>query len=168
MGIGPARAAWIDLPMDNEDREINRLLFLEQTFDALRAKSADFRHLRMNRAILSIVVKSYFDDVNRHKHYHGSPRVDEVKQASFTIKWIAKLRPIQFDCDEAETTRELLYINEIFAVRVGLAFMQRSPDEVPKEIYADLLYTLHYRHVDERMLFIWLATLNALWASEGG
>ena len=54
MGIGPARAAWIDLPMDNEDREIKRLLFLEQTFDALRDESADFRHLRMNRAILSL------------------------------------------------------------------------------------------------------------------
>ena len=166
MGIGPARAAWIDLPMDNEDREIKRLLFLEQTFDALRDESADFRHLRMNRAILCIVVKSYFDDVDRHKRYHGSALVDQIKQAGFTIKWIAKLRPVQFDCDDAETTRELLYINEIFAVRAALAFMQRSPDEVPAEIYADLLYTLHYRHVDERMLFIWLATLDALWARE--
>ena len=166
MGIGPARAAWIELPMDNEEREIDRLLFLEQTFDALRVESADFRHLRMNRAILCIVVKSYFDDVDRHKSYHGSPLVDEIKQAGFMIKWIAKLRPVQFDCDEAETTRELLYINEIFAVRAGLAFMQRSPNEIPEEIYADLLYTLHYRHVDERMLFIWLATLNALWARE--
>lgn len=25
-------------------------------------------------------------------------------------------------------------------------------DEGPEEIYADLLYTPHYRHVDERML----------------
>ena len=111
-------------------------------------------------------MKSYFDDVDRHKRYHGSALVDQIKQAGFTIKWIAKLRPVQFDCDDAETTRELLYINEIFAVRAALAFMQRSSDEVPAEIYADLLYTLHYRHVDERMLFIWLATLDALWARE--
>ncbi len=152
--------------MDNEDREINRLLFLEQTFDALRDESADFRHLRMNRAILCIVVRSYFDDVDRHKSYHGSPLVDEIKQAGFTIKWLSKLRPVQFDCDDGQTTKELLYINEIFAVRAGLAFMKRSPDQIPEEIYADLLYTLHYRHVDERMLFIWLSTLNALWARE--
>ena len=104
------------------------------------------------------------DDVDRHKQYHGSPRVDKTKQAGFTMKWIAKLRPIQFDCDDAEITRELLYINEIFAVRAGLAFMKRSPDQVPEDIYADLLYTLHYRHIDERMLFIWLATLDALGA----
>ena len=166
MDIGPGRAAWIDLPMDNEDRETKRLVFLEQAFNALREKSADFRHLRINRPILSIVAKSYFIDVDRHKSYHGSKLVDEVKQAGFTIKWLAKLRPIQFDSDETETTGELLYINEIFAVRAGLAFMQRSPNEVPEEIYADLLYTLHYRHVDERMLFIWLATLNELWTGE--
>ena len=153
--------------MDNEGHDVvKRLLFLEQTFDALRDESPDFGHLRMNRAILCIVVKSYFVDVDRHKSYHGSPRVDKFKQAGFMIKWIAKLRPVQFDCDDAETTRELLYINEIFAVRAGLAFMQRSPEEVPDEIYADLLYTLHYRHVDERMLFIWLATLEALCATE--
>ena len=86
MGIGPARAARIDLPMDNEEREIERLFFLEQTFDALRDESPDFRNLRMNRAILCIVVKSYFDDVDRHKRYHGSPLVDPIKQAGFTIK----------------------------------------------------------------------------------
>lgn len=42
--------------MDNEDRVITRLLFLEQTFDALRDESPDVRHVRMNRAILCIVV----------------------------------------------------------------------------------------------------------------
>ena len=108
------------------------------------------------------MVKSYFDDVDRHKDYHGSPRVDEVKQAGFTIKWIGKLRPVQFECAESETTTKLLYVNEIFAVRAGLAFMERSPAEVPESIYADLLYTLHYRHVDERMLFLWLSTLRSL------
>ncbi len=153
--------------MDNDDRVIKRSLFLERTFNALRDElGAHFQHLRMNRAVLSIVVKSYFDDVTRHKDYHGSERVDEVKQAGFTIKWIAKLRPVQFECDESETTTKLLYVNEIFAIRAGLAFMERSPDEVPEPIYADLLYTLHYRHVDERMLFLWLATLESLLAAE--
>ena len=148
--------------MDNDDRVIKRSLFLERTFNALREEfGADFRHLRMNRAVLCIVVKSYFDDVERHKDYHETTRVDEVKQAGFTIKWIAKLRPVQFECDESETTAKLLYVNEIFAIRAGLAFMERSPGEIPKSIYADLLYTLHYRHVDERMLFLWLATLES-------
>lgn len=72
----------------NEDdtRVLERLLFLEQTFDNFRKESGpDFRHARMNRAILCVVVKSYFDDVDRHKAYHGSELIDEVKQAGFMI-----------------------------------------------------------------------------------
>lgn len=148
--------------MDKADtRVMQRLLLLEKIFENLREESGtDFRHARMNRAVLCIVVKSYFDDVKRHKAYHGSELIDEVKQAGFMIKWISKLRPLQFDCHESETTNSLLYVNEIFAVRCGLTFMQVSPDSVPDQIYADVLYTLHYRSIDERMLFVWLATLR--------
>ena len=148
--------------MDPTDtRTMQRLLLMEQTFESLREESEpDFQHVRINRAILCIVVKSYFDDVDRHKAYHGSELIDEVKQAGFTIKWVSKLRPLQFHCDESETTNNLLYVNEIFAVRCGLAFMRISPDSISDQIYADVLYTLHYRNVDERMLFIWLATLK--------
>ena len=149
--------------MEEADKRVmQRLLLLEQTFENFRKESrADFQHARMNRAILCIVVKSYFQDVDRHKAYHGSERIDEVKQAGFTIKWLSKLRPLQFECDESETSNKLLYLNEIFAVRCGLTFMKVSPDAIPDQIYADLLYTLHYRNVDERMLFVWLATLEA-------
>ena len=149
--------------MEEADKRVmQRLLLLEQTFENFRQEfGADFQHARMNRAILCIVVKSYFDDVDRHKSYHGSERIDEVKQAGFTIKWLSKLRPLQFDCEESETTNQLLYVNEIFAVRCGLMFMKVSPDSIPDNIYADVLYTLHYRNIDERMLFVWLTTLEA-------
>ena len=144
-----------------DTRVMKRLLLLEQTFKNFRKEfGTDFQHARMNRAVLCIVVKSYFDDVDRHKAYHGSELIDEVKQAGFTIKWISKLRPLQFDCDESETTNKLLYVNEIFAVRCGLAFMEVSLRSIPDQIYADILYTLHYRNIDERMLFVWLATLG--------
>ena len=140
---------------------MTRMSLLEETFAELRNEfGTQFEHLYMNKSVLCIVVKSYFEDVFRHKTYHGSERIDEVKQAGFTIKWIAKLRPIQFECADTETTKELLYINEIFALRCGLMFMKLSPREIPEDIYADVLYTLHYRYIDERMLFVWLATLK--------
>ena len=140
---------------------MTRMSLLERAFSEFRNElGVQFEHLRVNKPVLCIVVKSYFDDVHRHKTYHGSQRIDEVKQAGFTIKWIAKLRPIQFDCTDTETTKELLYINEIFSLRCGLMFMNLSPQEIPMDVYADLLYTLHYRYIDERMLFVWLATLR--------
>ena len=76
------------------------------------------------------------------------------------MKWLAKLRPIQFSCAAQEVTEDILYINEIFAVRAGLAFLRMSPEALPRSLYADVLYTLRNRQIDDRMLFIWLATLK--------
>ena len=118
------------------------------------------KHLDVNRTVLHNVVVSYFDDVNRHKDYHGTTRVDDAKQAAYTMKWIAKLRPIQFTCAVEDVNQELLYINEIYALRCGLSFMKISPAILPRPLYDDFLYTLRYRHIDERMLLIWIATLR--------
>ena len=75
------------------------------------------------------------------------------------IKWIAKLRPIHFYHPEPIASKDVLFINEIFAVRCGLAFVKMSPSILPESLYYDILYTLRYRCIDERMLFVWLSTL---------
>ena len=46
-------------------------------------------------------------------------------------------------------------------MRGGMAFMKISPDILPEPLYADMLYTLRYRSIDERILFVWLATLQS-------
>lgn len=134
----------------------------EHIFAGLRQHLGEgYEHLQINRVVLFNIVISYFDDVDRHKHYHGTERIDPTKQAAFTIKWIARLRPIQFSLPSPDdATKEILYINEIFSLRCGLAFMELTPQELPKDIYADALYTIRYRHLDERMLILWLATLR--------
>ncbi len=76
------------------------------------------------------------------------------------MKWITKLRPVQFHCSVQDVTDKILYANEIYAVRCGLAFMEISPNVLPELLYYDLLYALRHRPVDERMLFVWLATLQ--------
>lgn len=121
---------------------------------------ADFDHLELSSAVLYNVVVSYFHDVERHKEFHGTDLVDETKQGAFTMKWISKLRPIQITCSVEDVSTNILYINEAFAVRCGLAFLRVSPDVLPRRLYADLLYTLRYRPVDERMLLVWLSTLK--------
>ena len=124
-----------------ETRIATRQELLEQIFSGLQASlGPDFNHLSINRMVLHNVVVSYFHDVDRHKDFHGSDRVDETKQAAFVIKWISKLRPIQFDCEIGHVSPSILYINEIYAVRSGLAFMKMSPEILPKQVYDDLLY----------------------------
>ena len=134
---------------------------LESIFSGLQDHlGSDFAHIELNSIVLHNVVVSYFDDVDRHKDYHVTTRVDEVKQAAYTIKWIAKLRPIQFSCPEDVVSKPLLYVNEVFAMRGGMAFLRISPDVLPELLYDDMLYTLRYRHIDERMLIVWLSTLQ--------
>ena len=146
-----------------QTRVAKRQDLLESIFAGLRQHLGQgFEHLQINRVVLFNVVVSYFDDVNRHKHFHGTERIDPTKQAAYTMKWIAKLRPIQFSLPNPDdATKEILYINEIFAVRCGLAFMELTPQDLPDVIYVDALYTIRYRHLDERLLILWLATLQS-------
>ena len=149
------------MPLTPQQARIaKRQELLEQIFAGLASvPDLDFAHLELNRVVLFNVVVSYFHDVDRHKDFHGSERVDKAKQAAFTIKWISKLRPIQFTCKVEEASQSILYVNEMFAVRCGLAFMQLSPSALPRQLFDDVLYALRYRPVDERMLFVWLTTL---------
>ena len=144
-----------------QERLAQRQALLEGIFSGLRDHlGPDFDHLEVNDVVLHNVVVSYFHDVDRHKEFHGTELVDETKQGAFTMKWIVKLRPIQFQLPAADVTKNILYVNEIFAVRCGLAFMQVAPNVLPDRLYADLLYTLRNRPIDERMLFLWLTTLQ--------
>ena len=149
-----------------ETKIARRQELLTEIFVALRDHvGPDFDHLELNIAVLHNVVVSYFHDVERHKEFHGTDLVDETKQGAFTMKWISKLRPIQFSCSVEDVSKDILYINEAFAVRSGLAFLRISPDVLPPRLYGDLLYTLRNRPVDDRMLLLWLATLK--YAIEG-
>lgn len=150
------------MPLSSEElRVATRQELLEQVFDGLKAHIGDdFDHLELNRVVLYNVVVSYFRDVDRHKEFHQTALVEQTKQAAFTIKWLAKLRPVQFRSSTEDVTQTMLYVNEVFAVRCGLAFMQISPDVLPQPLYDEILYTLRYRHIDERMLLVWLATLR--------
>ena len=153
------------MPLTDQQMKVaRRQEMLERIFDGLRDHldlGPNFEHLEINRTVLFNVVVSYFHDVDRHKQFHGTKLVDETKQGAFTMKWIAKLRPIQFDHPEPIVSPDILFINEIFSVRCGLAFLNISPDILPASLYYDMLYTLRYRCVDERLLFLWLATIVA-------
>ena len=150
------------MPLTSEQERIaSRQELLEFIFRGLQEHlDPTSKHLELNRTVLYNIVVSYFEDVDRHKEYHGTPRVDSAKQGAYSIKWIAKLRPIQLKCAEEDVNQELLYINEIYALRCGLSFMRVIPAILPGQLYDDLLYTLRYRHIDERMLLIWLETLR--------
>ena len=132
---------------------------LEEKFAEFKQYAEGGQFMELDRYALYSAVVSYFHDVERHKRFHEIVLIDTVKQAGFTIKWIAKFRPIRFSWEE-EVSDSLQHCNEIFAVRCGLGFMKLLPMVLPPELTTALNYTLRNRNVDERMLFIWLETLK--------
>ena len=133
----------------------------------------------LNKGLLHLAVKSYYDDIHRYKDYSGSKWANNHKQTAYTIKWIVRFKPIQirevFD-NEKYLNNEILDINLIFAMRCGFSFLDRKiidlisnekkeidkhnltipfeqkEKEEKQSFYDKLLYTLRYRPFSGKQL----------------
>ncbi|MDO5525401.1 MAG: hypothetical protein Q4F85_04925 [Prevotella sp.] len=123
-------------------------------------------HLYLSKELLHCAVTAYFDDIQKFKNYAGSTYADCHKQAAYTMLWITRFKPIQLrETAKADTT--FLTINEIFAVFVGLTFLNDSVNKyMSKTFYKHLIYTLVYRNIDAKGLASLLYVMER--ASQGG
>lgn len=147
--------------MSNEinARAEQRCIVLENIFNDFKHYSRVGTCLELDDYSLYSAVISYFEDIERYKQFHEISRINNVKCAGFTIKWVSKFRPIKVDY-QTNMPDELQYSNEIYALRCGLPFMRLGLRAIPSGLLKDVLYTLRNRSVDERLLFIWLDTLR--------
>lgn len=148
----------------SHDRVLRRIGYLECVYeDMVLSLSLPKGLFRLNKAVLTNVTYSYFYDVERLKHFHDIQRVNGYKQASYMIKWLSKLKPIMFDDSEVpqESIRDIyLCINEVYAMKTGLAMAQISVSKVSSEAMEKMLYTLRLRNIDEHMLVMLLEALD--------
>lgn len=101
----------------------------------------------LNKDLLLIVIGSYFDDIYKYKLYSRSERADRHKQGGYIIKWISKIRPIQI-LPGITATKELLFINAMFAIFVGFSFLELNGfDIIEPSFYKHLVYEAHYRNI---------------------
>jgi hypothetical protein len=113
----------------------------EDVLELVGPKGIETVHL--NACILANAVISYFDDIDRLKDYHGIELADASKQAAFTMKWIVREHPIVWLIGKStEETKFHILLNDIFALRAALCFLQIPPDYLSKEFICMLLYTL--------------------------
>lgn len=106
----------------------------------------------LNKELLYAVVKSYFDDIYRFKEYSGSQRADQHKQAGFSVKWIAKFRPIQIK-ENAKIDEYVLFINSSFSIFVGFSFLNiKVSDSITPHYFKHLLYVTQYRNLSGKQL----------------
>lgn len=110
--------------------------------------------LRVNSAVLRQAIDSHFQDIDRAKEYHGSDWADAVKQAAYTIKWLCKLRPISFETPVSEVKAQHHLINEAVAWHAAFIFLDIARSQIDVEVYSHLLYSCHYRSLDEDFLLL--------------
>ena len=106
---------------------------------------------RLDRNVLLHAVENYFCDIVRTKAFHGIALADQHKRAAFTMKWIAKTRPIYLRPGSVPTKASYL-ANEAFALIAGLEHLDASPNRLSDGLCRNLLYTLHYRNLDGEVL----------------
>jgi len=102
---------------------------------------------------LLMASKSYFDDIYKFKYYTDSDRVAKYKKASFTMKWIAKYKPIHIQVNAKYSKRievTALKINYLFALKCACAhisdtfFFQLMER---KDITRVIFYNLNFREI---------------------
>lgn len=123
-------------------------------------------HLYLSKELLHCAVTAYFDDIQKFKNYAGSAYADCHKQAAYTMLWISRFKPIQLR-ETANIDTTFLTINEVFAVFVGLTFLDESISKcMSKMFYDHLIYTLVYRNMDAKGLASLLYVMEK--AAQGG
>ncbi len=146
-----------------KERRAVRASFLVDIFNEIKEdrKLEDF--VKINYAILHDVVYSYFIDAERHKSFHSIKTMKKYKISAYTTKWIIKLRPIYFDIDSPSDigNKELILLNEIFALKVGIAISEIPTEAINPGLIDKATYTFHYRYITEDMLSLWYKTLGS-------
>ncbi len=116
-------------------------VFLQGLNEALRDA------IYLNKELLHCAVVAYFDDIEKYKAYAGSQYANRHKQAAFTIKWVARFKPVQIK-ESANTNHQLITINASFALFCGFSFLPPEiADSLTPDFYDKLIYNLTYRNI---------------------
>ena len=137
----------------SRDDYFDRLERLSVIFENLKAHYNWGDKALMNEKLLFDVVKSYYDDLERFKHYSNSILADEYKKAAYTTKWISKIRPIQILSQKGDKKNiQLITSNEIFAIVAGLNHLEIRINQIPKEYLTSLFYACRYRIISGKQM----------------
>jgi len=106
----------------------------------------------LNKHLLIVAIKSYYDDIYRFKLYSHSERADNHKQSAYIIKWLSKIRPIQI-LPDIEISDDVLLVNASFAIFVGFCFINCNiADIISPHYLKHLLYMAQYRNISGKQL----------------
>ncbi len=145
-----------------EKRIMERLVFLEKAYNLFHDK---WPGVYMNPYLMREAVESYFCDIYRLKFFRPVERINAYKQAAYTMKWLARIRPIQM-CDGTGPDLSTIMVNGYFALMAGLALLDIDVDPHSDKWWAGYItettYLLHYHSASIESLCSEMGVLKAL------
>lgn len=151
----------------------SRSQFIALLFDEFLKEYDNFTDIHLCHEIVTNIVVSYYDDIDRIKDYHKSIRlVDSHKIAAYTAKWIVNMKPIQIGKELIKSKDKKILVNELFAFYAITSILGISNTRnVPDSLRYNLIYMFRYRHFTGKMLAticFCMDEINQLYESKKG
>lgn len=136
---------------------------LKLLYEIYRHNFADWRGVYLNPQILREAVESYYCDIYRLKLFRQVEWADDHKKAAYTMKWLARMRPIQMHSG-AKATEATLMANGLYATLSGMTLLgvrEGWKDDAWWIKYTtNMLYLLHYHSPSVEQLSSEMCTLD--------
>ncbi len=157
MATAPRGGAAPDGVAEHTDARTQRLRRFELLHGIYGALLKDLgpvkKHVRLDPALLYETVRNYFDELDLTKRHHEIVNADCHKRAAFTMKWIARLRPIQVVSASADLPERAYIVNELFAVRAAFSFLEGvNPEKDTPAMLRALVLICRNRELDSEVL----------------
>lgn len=141
---------------------LGRLRLFEQIYNE---HIEQWRGCYLNPYLLREAVESYYCDIYRLKFFRSVNRINEHKKAAYTMKWLARIRPVQVHPGFGADMTTLM-ANAYFALVAGLTLLdvgrETKGDEWWSAFITDMAYLLHYHSVSVETLTQEMCVLKAL------
>jgi hypothetical protein len=121
--------------------------------------------IQLNESLLFLAAKAYFDDIYKFKIYSGSEKAEPYKLAGYTLKWIAKIKPLQLICPPKYTVPDAaMQINGFYAIACAVSHLNIELEDVTaqEKLIKDLLYNTLYRNISGKSYAITFRLLEEL------
>ncbi len=143
-----------------------RLAFFEETYNE---HLDQWPGVHLNHYLLREAVESYFCDIYRLKFFRPVNRINKQKQAAYTMKWLARIRPVQL-IDGFGADVPTIMVNAYFALVAGLTLLDVDHGAKDNEWWdtfiTEMTYLLHYHSVSVETLTQALCVLKELDSQE--
>lgn len=124
-----------------------------------------WRDVYLNPYLLREAVESYYCDIYRLKFFRQVDRINEHKKAAYTMKWLARIRPVQMR-EGAGPAKSIVMVNAYFALMAGLTLLDVDNNAIKDEWWrtfiTDMTYLLHHHSVSVETLTQAMSVLKAL------